>query len=110
MNDEMKRRLLALLDDERLRDCDETARVREAAALLAGDQPRRGTLALRELTRAYSQLRFCPGSTAEALLCPVVAELISLARAVQHCSDAEVRLVRELAFYEAARRLGGGAT
>lgn len=110
MREDTRRRLVALLDDARLRDCDETLRVRDAMAQLASDHPRRGTLALSELTRAYKRLRLWPGSTAEALLGPVVAELISLARAVQHCEDAETRLVRELAFYEAVQRPEGGAT
>jgi len=97
------------LDDARLRDCDETLRVRDALAQLASGHPRRGTLALCGLTTAYTRLRDGSDRTAEDLLCPVVAEFISLARAVQHCEDAETRVDRVLALYEAALRPEGGA-
>jgi hypothetical protein len=101
--------LAALLDDARLRDCDETARVRDAMALLASEQPSRGTIALRKLSSAYTRLLDGSDRAAEALLCPVIGELISLARAVQHCEDAETRVERVLALYEAALRPEGGA-
>lgn len=103
MRQSTRRRLVALLDDARLQDCDVALRVRDALTQLASDHPRRGTLALSELAAAYKRLRLRPGSTEEDLLGPAVAELISLARAVQHCEDAETRLERTLALYEAAR-------
>lgn len=105
-------RVLAVLERARARGLSPMAVgwLELAANKLASDEGWRGTSALGHAHEAYNNLRLGLEPEAEALLCPLAAELVSLARAEQSRAAAEVRLERQLAFYEAAQRPEGGAT
>lgn len=108
MRPEVLRRLLSVLSDERLADCDETVRIECAATLLDSGHPKRGAGSLSELTAVYERLRLGADRTAEELLCPLVEKLIELARAAQQFDEAEARLERALARQLAVYGAKGG--